>query len=86
MGERLDRHMTQLVRAERRISKNEDNTADVWKHLDKGSRLSLFLDFTLAVQEVQQKFVDAKNLLKKLNLKYSMLYPVALTWRQMGDP
>ncbi|KAJ1096524.1 hypothetical protein NDU88_001660 [Pleurodeles waltl] len=45
--------------------------------LHQGSTLFMFPDFNLTVHEASQKFSDAKNVLQKQGLKYSMLYPDA---------
>lgn len=40
--------------------------------------ISIYPDFTSAVQEARKKFMDAKQKLRELNIPYAMLYPARL--------
>lgn len=60
----------------------QDKGDIVWQ----GSRLSLFPDFTVLVQEARRKFTDVKATLRKLGLRYGMLYPARLSVDINGRP
>lgn len=52
----------------------------------QGSKLSLFPDFTVMVQDARRKFSDVKVTLRNLGLRYSMLYPARLRVDVNGRP